>query len=483
MNIVLYVLDALRADHVSCYGYDRETTPTVDRLAADGILFEQCFTPATWTRPVAASISSGSYPPTNGTETRHDVFDPHVPALAEQLSAAGYETVGITSMGNVSSAVGFDRGFDDFYDVYKDPAVIERRRTSTATDEELKQEDASKVALPRAADLNATFTDWLDGRDRGQPFFAFFWSIEPHMPYDPPEGFRDYVDPGYRGPVDGERECLTRIDSEADLAQLKALYDGEIAYNDACLDSLIAELDSEGVYEDTLVVVLGDHGDAFQEHGRLTHGHAPYDELMHVPCLVRPPDTADGVAKRRVDELCSLVDLYPTILEYATDLEIPEGVQGTSLSGVFDGDSVNGNEYIFSKTASYDMQNTFYGVRSHDSKYIEVETPETSGRNLLELLKYVVQKGILTDIFRNPKYYLDRYRYSETEFLYDLASDPGERRNLVDEREERRAEFAQILWEWHSECVELGKKASSGDAEGEIDEATREQLRQLGYTD
>jgi len=481
MNIILYVLDALRADHLSCYGYERETTPNIDRLADDGLLFERCFTPATWTRPVAASICSGSYPPTHGTETRHDTFDPHVPALAEKLSEARYDTIGVTSMGNVSSAINFDRGFDQFYDLYKDPDVVSKRRTSSVADEELKQEDVSEVALPRAEDLNHAFLDWLERRENERPFFAFFWSIEPHIPYDPPEEYRDFVDPDYAGPVDGERECLKDVESDADLGQLKALYDGEIAYNDACLGSLLERLKMEEIYDDTLIVVVGDHGDAFQEHGRLTHGHAPYDELMHVPFVARPPEGC--ATDSRIEALCSLIDLYPTVLEVTTDRDVPEKVQGVSLADTLHGGTIDGHEYVYSKTTSYDMQNTFYGVRSDDWKYIEIETPETSGRNVLKLARYVLEKGVLTDIIRNPKYYLDRYRYSETEFLYDLSEDPDETENFIREQPKQGERLSELLSKWHSRCVELGKTGSVTEPDEPIDEATQEQLRQLGYTD
>jgi len=481
MNVILYVIDALRADHVSCYGYERDTTPNIDALAADGVRLARCFTPATWTRPVAASICTGSYPPAHGTQTRHDTFDPHVPPLAERFSTAGYETVGITSMGNVSSSVGFDRGFDEFHDLYLDQDIASKRRTSTVTDEELKQEAETKVALPRAADLNDAFEDWLDGRDDDRSFFTFMWSIEPHIPYDPPEKYQHLVDPTYKGPVDGERESLKTVDSREDLEQLMSLYDGEIAYNDACLGALVDTLRSEGLFEETLFVVVGDHGDAFREHGRLTHGHAPHDELMHVPCVIRPPERTESELTLSV--LSSLVDLYPTVIDYATDLSVPDGVQGLSFADAFDSEPIAGHDYVFSETMSYDMQNTFYGVRSSKWKYIEVETPDASGRNLVNVLRYVLEKGILTDILRNPGYYFDRYRYSETEFLYDLTADPDESRNRVDDCPDVRERLVNALEEWRADCAAI-RAAEPGDGKnGEIDEATQEQLRELGYTD
>ncbi|WP_158055631.1 sulfatase-like hydrolase/transferase [Halorussus halophilus] len=481
MNVLVYVLDALRADHLSCYGYERETSPNIDRLADEGIVFEQCFTPATWTRPVAGSILSGSYPPTHGTQTRHDTFHPHVPSLAEQFRTAGFETVGITTMGNVSSAVGFDAGFDEFYDLYKDEQVIAERRTSTVSEEELTEEDVEKVALPRAEDINDIFERWLGERDGDDPFFAFAWSIEPHIPYDPPEGFREYVASDYDGPVDGERECLKQVETAADLNQLKGLYDGEIAYNDACLGELLDHLRDADILDETLVVVVGDHGEAFNEHGRLTHGHAPYDELMHVPFVVRAPDGANGF---RAQDLCSLIDMYPTVLEYATDGSVSlENVQGSSLADALAGTPTDVHDYVFAKTDTYDMQNTFYGVRSDTWKYIDVETPDKGGRNLLELVKYVFEKGVLTDILRNPRYYLNRYRYSETEFLYNLLEDPEERTNLVEVDPDRHARFEDLLEAWHEDCVRIREQSAENRTEVEIDDATLEQLQQLGYSE
>lgn len=482
MNVVLYVLDALRADHLSCYGYERETSPTIDTLASDGVVFEQCFSPSTWTRPVAASLLTGSYPPTHDTQTRNDRFNPHVAPLAEQFRSAGYDTVGVTSMGNVSTSVGFDRGFDHFFDRYTDEEVIAKRRTSTVTDEELKQEQVEEVALPRAADLTDAFSSWLDDRTSDDPFFGLFWAIDTHIPYDPPEEYRTFADSEYEGPATGEREDLKNVESDRDLEQLRALYDGEIAYTDACIGDLIERLREAGEFEDTLFVVVGDHGDAFGEHGRLTHGHAPYDELIHVPCVMRTPEGTH----LRDDSLCSLVDVYPTLLDYADVMsDPPDGVQGSSLASALSGDPVSepAHEHVFSKTDSYDMQNTFYGVRSTDWKYIEIEEPDRGGRTLLQLVRYVFEKGIVFDILRNPRYYLDRYRYSETEFLYDLATDPGETENILEDRPEQAERLRTLLREWETECTALGKRLEGGQTTGSIDEGTREQLRQLGYSE
>jgi len=480
VNVILYVMDALRADHLSCYGYERDISPNIDALADDGVRFERCFSPATWTRPVASSLLTGLYPPAHGTETRNDLFSPPVQTLAERFQDAGYETVGITTMGNLSSEVRFDRGFDRFFDLYKDDDVISKRRTSTPTEEELKQENVDRVALPRAEDITDTFAEWLTKRDDDRPFFAFAWSIEPHMPYDPPPEFRGFLDPGYDGVVDGERDTLNAVESESDLAQFIGLYDGEIAYNDHCIGTLVDLLRDAGCFADTLFSVAGDHGDAFREHGRLTHGHAPYDELMHVPWVVRTPSAVSSTDV--ADGLCSLIDVAPTLLDTATDgsVDPSAGIQGRpAMPGRPDGPL--DREHVFSKTTSYDMQSTFYGVRSDGWKYIRIERPSATPGNVVGTLRYVLEKGILTDILRNPGHYLNRYFYDENELLFDLQSDPDETENLAQSNGERRERLEAEIDAWIEACEALNKSAA--DASGEIGAETKEQLRQLGYTE
>lgn len=485
MNVLLYVADAIRADHLSCYGYDRETSPTIDELAADGVRFQHCFSPATWTRPVAASLLTGLYPPAHGTRTREDKLAPSHDTLAEQFRNAGYETVGITSMGNVSSPMGFDRGFDRFFDLYRDEEIIAKRNTSSAADEELYEEEGT-IALPRAADIAATFDDWLSGHDGEEPFFAFCWGIDPHEPYDPPPEYDRFGDPDYDGPVDGSRESLKQVETDADLARLEALYDGEIKYTDACLDTLVESLRSAGVFDETLVCLVGDHGEAFHEHGRLTHGHAPYDELVHVPWVVRPPGEASSVSP---EALVSLVDVYPTLLDAAGILvpERPDVVSGQSVAPLFEGDAVAGHESVFSETNSYDMQNTFYSVRTSKWKYIRIDSPDRIPGTFLDLFRYVLRNGLLTDILRHPRYYWQRYRYDERTLLFDLEVDPDERGNLIDEEPEQGSQLDERLNTWLRTCEQyrettIDENENPTDAL-EIDGQTREQLRELGYTE
>ncbi|WP_435196359.1 sulfatase [Natronomonas sp. EA1] len=475
MNVLIYVLDALRADHLSCYGYDRETTPAIDALATDGVRYDQCFSPATWTKPVGASLLTGAYPPTHGTRTREDLFDAEITRLPEILSDENFTTVGFSTMGNVSATLGYDRGFSEFADLYKDPDIIAKRRTKSTDTEELEQESASEIALPRAEDLTDRILRWLS--PDMEPFFAFSWSIEPHIPYDPPEDFRDFLDSEYQGSVDGRRKSLPNVESDADINQLIGLYDGEIQYNDHEFGRIISRLKELDLYDDTLVVVLGDHGDAFNEHGQLTHGHLPYDELIHVPLIIKPPAEHDSPSV--IDEIVSLVDILPTVATAVGQTEFPETVQGRPLPPYGpEGSSAP----VYSETRSRDIYPAFYSVRTEKWKYMEVESPDRSPSTLIETAKQLYKRGLIGDILRNPMYFLRRYYQGQDKYLFDVESDPKERQNLIQEYPEKSREFEEKLSAWLAESERI--HSSLNEVLGmEIDDQTNEQLKQLGYVD
>lgn len=486
MNVLIYVLDALRADHLSCYGYERETTPILDGIAANGVRFERCFTPATWTRPVAASILSGLYPPAHGTRTREDVFAPPRRSLAEQFRTADFETFGVTTMGNVASATGFNRGFDLFRDLYRDEEIIAKRTTSSADKQELKNK-SGEIAIPRAEDINTTVEAWLQDRSDKDPFFAFCWSIEPHEPYEPPAGYEYYRDPTYDGPVDGSTESLKHVETAPDLDHLKALYDEEIKYNDDCIGNLLNILEDAGELEDTLLVFVGDHGEAFNEHGRLTHGHTPHEEVAHVPCIVRPPaNEEEEITGHEVSELINLVDLYPTVISYATErnVAVDPRIGGIPVDGALRAEAISGRDMVYFDTQAYDMRSRFAGLRTDQWKYISIDPPDQTVRDLLQKLRYVWDQNLLWDILRNPGYYWQRYRYDETDLLYDLDADDSERENVAEAYPEQCGTFTMELQSWYDACTAFRNGHDQDyDQSAEVDEQTKEQLRRLGYSE
>lgn len=476
MNVLIYVVDCLRSDHLSCYGYQHETTPNIDALAADGVRYEQCFAPATWTRPVSVSLLTGMYPPTHGVRQREDTFSPDLPRLSKSLVDAGFETVGVSTMGNVSSTLGYDVGFDQYFDLYKEEEIIRKRSQSSTTHERLWYEDREKIALPRAEDINDYLIPVLEKTD--SDLFSFCWSIDPHMPLDPPEEHRDFLDPTYNGPIDGSHGSIPNDPTDADLEHLRALYDGEIRYTDRQVGQLIEKLKHEEEYEESLIILLGDHGEAFGEHDFLFHGNRPYDELLHVPLVVKPP--ADfGLNGESVSELVSLIDVFPTVLDLVGLGQPPKGVQGRVLPPF---GPTDGNRAIFSETQLRDIKPAYRSVRTDRWKYIEIDRPSLSHtlsqlykqRDTLPNLRYtlaVIRNALYGDI-------LD----STDMLLFDLASDPGEHRNLAAENPENIDRLQRRLDNWLLDCERLNNELAASD-DGEIDAATAEQLRQLGYTE
>ena len=271
-NVVLITIDTLRADRLGCYGYADIETPHLDRLAGEGILFENAVTTVPFTLPAHSSIMTGAYPPIHGVrENVGYALDERLPTLAEDMAGAGRRTGGFVSAFVLDGRWGIDRGFDRYYDEFKvqdmgtlNIASVQREGTET-----IDQAEA-----------------WLDDV-AGAPFFLWLHLFEPHDPYEAPEPF------AARYP--------------------KRPYDAEVAYADSLVGRLREMLEGRNLLDRTLLVVTGDHGEGLGDHGEYFHGFFVYDSTVRVPLIVRLPEGRLG--GRRVDAAVSHVDLRPTILD------------------------------------------------------------------------------------------------------------------------------------------------------------------------
>ncbi|MCP4658710.1 MAG: sulfatase [bacterium] len=304
-NVLIYLVDALRADRLGCYGHTVPAlSPRIDALAAEGILFEHAMAQASWTKPSVASVLTGLRP------VFHGVNDPRVglaeatTTLAELLQTRGYRTAAFVTNWHITAASGFDQGFEHF-DFSPD----------------LSDEVTRKVLA------------WFDENERPNPFFLYVHTVDPHAAYDPTEEFRqrfaaEVGDPEV-GTFDhiralGKKEILVTPELVADLLRL---YDAEVAQNDHFFGLLLDGLRERGLYENTLIVFLSDHGDAFHEHGIFGHGWDLYNEVLEVPLVLRPPRGRDAV---RISETVQHIDVFPTILDFL-GMPIPSRTQGRSL--------------------------------------------------------------------------------------------------------------------------------------------------------
>lgn len=390
INVVLVTIDTLRADRLGCYGYAQVATPNLDRLAQSGMLFENAVTHTPLTAPSHASIFTGTYP------TVHKVRDtggfvlqgPHA-TLAEILQRNGWATAAFVGASVLKKGFGFSRGFA----VYDDqmPKLKPGR-------------PAGDYAERRAGEVVDKAVEWLQ-RQKGQPYFLWVHVFDPHSPYDPPSPFREQ----YRGRA----------------------YDGEVAYTDRELGRLFDAIAGKSGGENTLVVVLSDHGESLSEHGEYSHGVFLYDATLRIACIMSGPGIPKGM---RVKQQARAVDVLPTILELIGGNPLA-GVQGGSLvpamTGKTDPAAWSYAESLYPKINMGWAE--LRGVRTNRWKYIRAPNPE----------------------------------------LYDLSRDPAETANVVSQHPEEVRELEARLRDLAAE----GEKVETTM----VDRRTMEQLKSLGY--
>ena len=281
-TIVLISIDTIRADHVSCYGYKHRTTPNIDRIAKDSMFIQDAFSTIPLTLPAHCSMLTGLIPPTHGV---HDNFEmrllDEIVTLPEIMKDNGFSTYGIISSVVLDSRFGMDQGFDVFDDAFTDQDKI-------ITTAERKGKETTENALK-----------WLaDNHDKKK--FMFIHYYDPHISYEPPEPFsKQFAHP----------------------------YDGEIAFTDHCIGKVIDKLKSLKLYEDALIVIVGDHGEMLGEHNEMAHSFFIYQNAIRVPMMFKLPRNAYVV---KIIQPCSIIDIPPTILSLS-GIDIPKNMQGINL--------------------------------------------------------------------------------------------------------------------------------------------------------
>jgi arylsulfatase A-like enzyme len=421
-NLLLISIDTLRADHLGCYGYPRPTSPFLDRLASQGVLFENAHTTAPWTLPSHTSLFTGLYPSQHGVVTDEVALPPEVPTLAESLQAQGFATAGLASGIYLGGRFGLGRGFDHY-------VVFPTRDKSGGT--------ATKLSATERVSSGAL--DWLAAQPR-RPFFLFLHYFDIHSDYLPQPRFAALFAKPYQGPVTGTsgqlRAFLRRkIDFDPqDRAHLIDLYDAEIRQLDQALEELFEKLDAHGDLANTIVVVTSDHGEEFFDHGGVFHGRTQYQEMLRIPLIIIGPGIPKG---RRSDRPVSLVDLMPTLLTLG-GVPAPTSVSGLDLAPLW---KAPGDGW-----------------------------PE---RALFAEANRTIDGNIPRRAMRNGRWKLVVHGDGQRE-LFDLVEDPGERANRAAADPERARELARRLE------VELGSvRKAPGLPKLEPD--LRRQLEALGY--
>jgi len=468
-NILLLVIDAARADRLSCMGYGKPTTPHLDRLAAGGILYRQAISTATWTVPAHASLFTGQYLSKHRASNQTPRLAERVRTLAEALAAAGYRTGSFTNNPYAGSPAGLGRGFARVTELW---SAAERGRPGYVL-RRLRRK-LSRRADSGAAELNRRMLEFARaGAGSRRPWFIFANYVETHLPLHGPAVWRHRFVPAgaTRAELDGVNldpisvHLGKLVMTERDYALLGARYDAQLAYADHRLGELVDRL-AGGDLQGMLAVVLADHGENLGEHGLMSHEHCVYDTLLHVPLIVSWPGT---LAPCTVDEQVQILDVPVAVLAAAgiRDARFDAECQGINLLD-----------------AAARRQRP-WAVAEHDAPRAEVVEERYRGfpRELVERSYRAWREAGEKLIWRSD----GAHEY------YRLDRDPGETRDLAAAAPERVAELSRRLACWVEACEQAaarlhGSGGASGDrpppaGAGEQEAAVRARLRELGYLD
>ncbi|MFH1999785.1 MAG: sulfatase [Planctomycetota bacterium] len=419
-NVVLISIDTLRADHLACYGYDRETAPCIERFAEKSVVFDRAYSQSPWTTPSHASLFTSLYPSVLNLNPwpNPGEISPKAYTLAELMRDHGYATAGFLEAGMVSSKFGFAQGFDPYKQGYKHihesvPACLE----------------------------------WI-AEQKEKRFFVFLHTYDVHR-YDPPEEFKDLFLPEYRGPVEEgiplarklqdlpNYEFLRTLD-ENDEKKIISIYDEGIRYVDHWIGRFFDGLEAAGLMRKTVVLVTSDHGEEFWEHRHTGHGYTNFEEMLHIPLILYHPDLAPG----RRGQLVRLLDIAPTVAELV-GVPIKREWQGISFLNALKDTNTRGAQYSFAEQGHVDRKSV------HNERWKLIRTYRDK-----------------------PPPFIDH--------LYDMKNDPAESNDVADLYPEELEKLRELLlaWEDANQKLKKGYKA----LEVELDPELKKQLENLGYT-
>jgi arylsulfatase A-like enzyme len=461
-DVVVVVLDTVRADHVSAYGYRRPTTPHFDALARDGTLFLDATAPSTWSLPSHASLFTGLFPSVHGAHDEHRLLDLGPPTLAETFAAAGYDTRCFTANAWISDNLGLTRGF-----AWQDEAWRDGRAGRAFTSMlRLLDRLGMGVEDKGGATVAANFEAWAASRPTtGPPAFAFLNFIEAHFPYHqlPPDYLRRFTDetPAALRTLSLRLFAAQFGGDPVDPAEAAepaiAMYDAGVLYADMLLGRVATALERRGSLDRTVLVVLADHGELLGERGEFGHGQSLYEAVTRVPLLVRyPPRVPVG---RRIEQPVSTVGVFATVLDLAG---VPPSRRPDvgSLVPLLDG-GLGGAPVIAERYAN-----------------------ETIGGRVRDGVDALMRPNERFRSYRVGHLKLIETGTSKAHFLFDLAADPGEEHDLARARPDDLARLKSELGTWQQALGLPPLDAPVGGAPPPpLDPAARDRLRALGYVE
>jgi arylsulfatase A-like enzyme len=464
-GVILIQADTLRPDHLGFYGHKRDTAPFLAKLAAEGAVFQGAYAQAGWTKVSSPSIMTGLYPTTHTVAKISDRLPAGATTIAEVYRAAGYSTLSLSSVMFTGQFTNLHQGFEELHEL-----------TSVA-------DSGGPYSSKTAREYVDRTSEWIE-RHRDEPFFIYLHVFDPHSPYEPRrpydavwadqtkrdehikqrEGLRKVVSNPFmagRGMATRDEMVKAGIDPAAYLAYDKDWYDSSIRGMDAEIARLLERVRAAGLADKTAVVFLSDHGEEFQDHGRMWHGQSVYSEMMRVPLVIRWPG---HVSARRVTDPVQLIDVMPTLLDISR-LTPPEGLQGQSLMPLLTAAS-GGNAGAVSAADS--------GWRNRP--VIMEKIPDGTAEEFPNTIEATAIIDGQWKLIHNRAGAADRPEYE----LFDVANDPFDQKNLAGENPEVVKRLAKAIEGFRSMAAAARLKPDT-EATDKMSPEQLQRLRSLGY--
>ncbi len=467
-NVILILLDAVRADHLGCYGYERKTSPNIDLIASKGVVFENAFAQSSHTLESVPSLFTSNYPSTHNVQTITTALPQELVLLPEIFRSSGYRTSIFSANDYVSMTYGYNRGIKDFYGLEEN--VVKNNKTvlghllyslpRMSRIRELLEPILnlgysflhSKITLNMedANFITEKAMKWIK-KNRNRPFFIYIHYQGGHHPYNPPVPYQKIFDPDFSDdPIQDyplnfgmflpyeEGEPIPARELENMIAQ----YDGKILYHDENLGILFKQLEQLNLSDKTMIIIASDHGEEFYDHKGWGHGHSLYEENIHVPLILYCPELIpEG---KRINELAEMVDVFPTVLSLVgifDGLKLPYDIEGVDLTPlILEKNPQSTRDFIFSELNL--GEHSAFCLRTQKYKAIEI-----------------------------------KFGLREMRMLYDLEKDPEERNNIY----EVEKEIAEKLFNKLDDLIEQAEQKQFRPRPTMINKELKKRLKSLGY--
>lgn len=456
--------DTLRPDHLSMYGDTRDTTPFLKKLVAEGVIFTNAMSQATWTKASTSSFLTSLYPTTHGVAAIPDRLPASVTTVADVYRGAGYATVSYSSVVFTGQLTNLHKGFEEVHE-------------ATSQSDPVYTSKSAREYIDRA-------TDWIDAHKDG-PFFMYLHVFDPHPPYEPRHPYESmWADPAKRDEHIKQREAMRKTIKDPAMAprgmatteEMKAAgvdpatylpydedwYDGSIRALDAEIARLFERLRADGLDDRTAVVFMSDHGEEFQDHGRMWHGQSVYGELTHVPLFIRWPGRIP--AGGRVDELVESIDIMPTVLDFS-QLPHPKAIQGQSLAPLLNL-KTGGAIAPWKRRPAITEKQPFRTPQ---------DTPDPNNERDTSWQSYAINDGEWK-LIRHTIRPAGRPEFE----LFDAKRDPLDQRNVAADHPDVMARLSKALDGWHQMALASRLKPDTETTKSMTPEQLQK-LRSLGY--